>query len=161
MKISDHTHKSPVERRFTAPLIFSASALVAAAGFVHLREWLNTYRHIPASAPGAAVVRVGFPVNAAISAGLVLALLATIFFVRRIAPLIIAGAVAFEAASLAILIASRTGTVFGWAEPFRTRGVDQSLALEIGALVVLMATMGVRTLQNRRQLIPVRVPVER
>ena len=45
-------------------LIVVAAVFVAAEG-IHLREWLDTYRHVPASVPGAAVVRVGFPVNAA------------------------------------------------------------------------------------------------
>jgi hypothetical protein len=62
-----------------APLLLSAALFTAAGGYVHLREWVHTYRAIPASAPGSALVRIGFPVNAAASAVLALALVACAF----------------------------------------------------------------------------------
>lgn len=58
--------------RPAAPLLLLSGVFVAAGGFVHLREWLVTYRHVPTSLPGAEVVRIGFVINAAVSAVLVL-----------------------------------------------------------------------------------------
>ena len=65
-------------RRITNALILASAALIAAGGFIHLREWLETYRDVPSEAPGAFVVRVGFPVNAGLSFVLALALLTTV-----------------------------------------------------------------------------------
>lgn len=129
-------------RRPGAPLLALAGAFVAAGGVVHLREWLDTYRHIPASLPGADVVRIGFLINVAVSAILVLALLAAVFAGRRVATVVIGTAALFEAASLATLIQTRRAAVLGWMEGGWSRGATQTRAVEIGALILLAAAAG-------------------
>lgn len=133
----------PKQWRPAAPLLILASLFVAAGGFIHLREWLDTYRHVPASLPGADVVRVGFVLNAAASAVLVVALLAAVFAGRRLTALVLAAAALFEAASLATLIQTRRGTVLGWMESGWSRGATQTRAVEIGALIVLASAGGI------------------
>lgn len=124
-------------RRLTTPITLAAAAFVAAGGAIHLREWLKTYRHVPGSVPGSFVVKVGFPINAAVS--FVLAALLVVLAVRavRLAPLVVLGAAVFEAASLSSLILSRVGNVLGWKETAWTRGAEQTRAVEIGALLAL------------------------
>lgn len=139
-----------IHARHGAPLMLAAAAFVAAGGYVHLREWLDVYRDVPAAAAGAAVVRIGFPVSAAVSAIVVVALLATAFRGRRVRTIVVAGAALFQAGSLAALVVSRTGSLLGWAEPVWTRGADQARAVEIGALAVLAAIAAVLALQRRR-----------
>jgi hypothetical protein len=139
--------------RPTAPVLTAAAAFVAIGGYVHLREWLESYRHVPAGATGSAVVRIGFPVNAVLSAVLAIALLVCAVGRRRLAPQVVAGAALFQAGSLAVLIATRTGSVFGWAEPIWTRGATQSRAVEIGALVSLAAVATIAGIQRRRSTI--------
>jgi hypothetical protein len=129
-----------VPTRHRQPLVLVAAAFTLAGGFVHLREWVDGYRDVPADAPGAFVVRFGFPVNAGVAAALTVALLATLWVGRRLAPYVVGAAIAFNAASLATLIATRTGTVLGWTEPVWTPGADQIRAVEIGALVALAAS---------------------
>ena len=140
------------DARHAAPLLLAAATFVAASGWVHLREWLDVYRDVPATAAGAAVVRVGFPVSAAVSAVVVLALLATALRGRRTRTYVgvAAAAALFQAGSLAALILSRTGSLFGWAEPVWTRGADQIRAVEIGALAVLGVVAAILALQRRR-----------
>jgi hypothetical protein len=125
--------------RLTAPLMLSAALFTAAGGYIHLREWLDTYRHVPAGVPGSAVVRIGFPINVAVSFVLAAALLATTYRLHRLASLAVGATILFEAASLASLIISRTGSLFGWTEPVWTNGADQTRAVEIGALLCLAA----------------------
>ncbi|HVL93463.1 MAG TPA: hypothetical protein VM264_08970 [Acidimicrobiales bacterium] len=129
--------------RRTAPLQLAAAMFVAAGGFVHAREWLNSYRDVPAGAPGAALVRIGFPLNAGLSLLVAAALVVTAFAYRRWAPAVVVGAIAFQAVGLATLIGSRVGTVLGWSEPIWTLGADQTRAVEIGALVVLAGLVAV------------------
>ena len=136
-------------KRHAAPLLLAAALFVAAGGFVHLREWLDTYRQVPASAAGAAVVRIGFPINAAASLVIALALAFTAVRRTRFAPHVVATAILFQAASLAGLILTRTGTVLGWTEPIWTLGADQSRAVEIGALISLTAVIAISALQRR------------
>ena len=126
-------------RRITNALILASAALIAAGGFIHLREWLETYRDVPSEAPGAFVVRVGFPVNAGLSFVLALALLTTVLVARRFQLVTIAAAFGFQAGSLAVLIGTRAGTVLGWTEPTWTPGANQTRAVEIGALLCLAA----------------------
>jgi len=128
--------------RRSNPLLLVLAAFVAAGGFIHLREWLDTYRDVPTVAPGSALVRIGFPVNAGVSLVLAVAILAVAAVVQRprLAALVLIVTGVFEAASLATLILSRTGSVFGWSEPIWTMGADQTRAVEIGALVVAAAT---------------------
>ena len=66
-----------ITRRPASPLLLALAALVAAGGYVHLREWLGSYRSLPSAVPGAAVVKVGFPITAAISVVLAVVLVAT------------------------------------------------------------------------------------
>lgn len=124
-------------RRTTAPLVFAAASFVVAGGLVHLREWLDGYRAVPEDVAGSAVVRVGFPVNAGLSFLVAIALIATVFVVRRAAPATVAVALGLQIGSLTTLIVSRTGSVFGWSEPVWNRGANQARAVEIGALVSL------------------------
>lgn len=127
--------------RHRAPLVLAAAAFIAAGGYVHAREWLDTYRNVPADAAGAVVVRVGFPLNAGMSLLLAGALVVTLFFGRRFAPWVTVAALVFQATSLAVLIGTRVGSVLGWAEPIWTVGADQTRAAEIGALVALAASL--------------------
>ena len=119
--------------------MLSAALFTAAGGYIHVREWLETYRHLPASVPGSAVVRIGFPINAAVSFALAAALVATAYRAHRFQLLAIGASILFEAGSLASLIISRTGSLFGWMEPVWTHGADQTRAVEIGALLCLAA----------------------
>lgn len=114
-----------------------------AGGFVHLREWFDIYRQVPASAPGSAIVRIGFPINAGMSLLLAAALVYCAVRPTRMGHLVVVSAALFQAGSLATLIATRVGTVFGWSEPVWTRGANQSRAVEIGALIALAAVAAV------------------
>jgi hypothetical protein len=128
-------------------LAFLASIFITAGGVIHLRLWLDLYRHLPASSPGASVVRVGFPINVAVSAVVAGALLFIAARPRsRAATLVICAAVAFQVASLATLVATRTGSVLGWSEPSWIGGPEQSRAVEVGALLALVALAAVRRL---------------
>jgi uncharacterized membrane protein YedE/YeeE len=140
-------------RRPATPLLVISALFVAAGGVVHLREWLDIYRHVPASLPGADVVRVGFVLNAGASAVLALALFAAVVAGRRVVALVVAAAV-FEAASLATLIQTRRGTVFGWMEAGWSRGATQTRAVEIGALVALTATAAIIVMARRSDTEP-------
>lgn len=124
---------------------------VAAGGFVHARDWLGIYRLVPADLAGAAVVRVGFPINVGISALLVVVLMACAVSRSRFTPLVAAGGFLFQAGSLASLILSRTGSLFGWQEPAWTLGADQSRAVEIGALIALTGILAMRPSPVRPQ----------
>ena len=128
-------------KRTSAPFVIAAAVFVAAGGAIHLREWLDSYRDLPSGVPGSAVVRIGFPVNAATSALVASALIATLFTRRDRAVYVIGAAIAFQAASLASLIVSRTGSLFGWMEPVWTDGANQIRAVEIAALVALGAAL--------------------
>ncbi|MDP1818886.1 MAG: hypothetical protein Q8K58_03225 [Acidimicrobiales bacterium] len=123
----------------TRPMLLAAAAFTAAGGFVHGREWLVDYRDVPAAAPGSWLVRIGFPVNAGLSVLLVIALVLVALRLPRFAVPVALGVAGFQAGTLALVIATRTGTVFGWTEPVWTRGADQSRAVAIGALLVLGA----------------------
>lgn len=139
-----------LQKRLTAPLTVLAAAFVATGGLIHLREWLDTYRHVPADAAGAAVVRVGFPVNTGLSILVASALL--LVCTRRwsrYVPHVIGAAILFQVASLATLIATRTGSVLGWSEPAWTPGAERTRAVEIGALLVLIAVAAVRRERHR------------
>jgi hypothetical protein len=125
----------------TLPLLVAA-AFVGAGGFIHLREWLDTYRNVPASVPGADVVRIGFPVNAGLSAVIVVALVVAAFAASRaMIALVAVAAVVFQAGSLATLILSRTGSVLGWSEPIWSPAANQTRAVELGAIVALAGTL--------------------
>lgn len=144
-----HPEGDTSPHRYAAPLLLAAALFVAAGGFVHLREWLDTYRQVPASAAGAAVVRIGFPVNAAASLVTAVALAFIAARRSRFAPLVVGAAVLLQAGSLAVLILTRTGTLLGWTEPIWTLGADQSRAVEIGALISLTGVIAIAALQRR------------
>lgn len=126
--------------RLSRILLVAASALVLAGGVVHLREWLDVYRNIPSSVPGASVVTVGFPVNAAVSLVVAAALVIAIARARILVPVAV-GALVFQVASLGMLIATREGTVLGWTEPIWTPAAKQSLVVDIGAIVALVIVL--------------------
>lgn len=121
-----------------------------AGGYVHLREWLDTYRHLPAAVPGAFVVRDGFIVNVGVSVLVSIALVATVVRQNKTTPFVIAGGFLFQAASLITLMASRTSNVFGWNEKGWTLGASQTRAVEIGALLVLGLALVLDTARRNR-----------
>jgi phosphotransferase system glucose/maltose/N-acetylglucosamine-specific IIC component len=150
--------KTSVRTRYTAPLLAIAALFVLAGGFVHLREWLEVYRDVPAQAPGSAVVRLGFPLNAAVSALIAVALAACAVRRLRWAAPVVAAAALFQVASLAALVVTRTGSLFGWSEMGWGLGASQSRAVEIGALVALAGVALVAwqdRLGRRQRLVPV------
>ena len=126
-----------------------AAMFVVAGGFVHLREWVEIYRDVPAQVPGSLVVRLGFPLNAAASVVIAAALAVCAARRMRFAPQVVAAAVLFQAASLAALIATRSGSLLGWSETGWTLGASQTRAVEIGALVAL-AAVALLAWQDRR-----------
>ncbi|MDQ3931435.1 MAG: hypothetical protein M3252_01150, partial [Actinomycetota bacterium] len=104
-------------RRLTLPFLTISALLMAGGGALHLGDWIRTYRALPWQVHGAWVVRVGLPVNAAIS--FLLAALLVVVATRRprLRLYAIAGAIALEFASLLALVLSRYGGVLGWTEP--------------------------------------------
>ncbi len=143
-------------RRPTAPLALAAAVFVLAGGWIHLTEWLDVYRDVPDGVPGAAVVRIGFPVNVAISVAAAGALLAGIRRPRLLVPAVVAAAL-FQAGSLAALFVSRTGSLLGWEEPIWTTAAEQTRAVEIGALVCLtLLAVTERLARTRRLELPLR-----
>jgi len=139
----------------TRPMLVAAAAFTAAGGYVHLREWLDTYRDVPSSAAGSWLVRIGFPVNAGVS---VVAAVALVLAATRLPKLLwpaVAATFAFQAASLAFLIGSRTGTVLGWTEPIWTPGAEQSRALELAAMAALVLVVVLRRLAPVQRPTPV------
>jgi protein-S-isoprenylcysteine O-methyltransferase Ste14 len=142
-----------ITTRPVSPLLCAIAVLVAAGGYVHLREWLGSYRFLPSAVPGAAVVKVGFPVAAAISA--VLAVVLIDMALRRqewnrTAAVVIGATAVFQALSLTVLILSRTDSVFGWSETAWTRGAGQIRAVEVGALICLAQVAGLRAMMRPR-----------
>ncbi len=136
------------------PMLLAAAVFSAAGGYIHLREWLDTYRGLPASVPGGWVVRIGFVVNAGASFVLAAALLlVAVKFSRLLIPTLLAS-IGFQAGSLGVLIASRTSSVFGWSEPVWTLGANQIRAVEIGALLALAVTGALATATRRSVLAP-------
>lgn len=131
-------------------LVAAGAMFTIAGGYVHLREWLDTYRHLPAAAPGSFVVRDGFIVNVVASVLASVALVATIVRPNKATPFVIAGAFVFQAASLITLMASRTSNVFGWNEQGWTLGASQTRAVEVGALLVLGLALILDTARRNR-----------
>ncbi|MDP1793997.1 MAG: hypothetical protein Q8K63_07640 [Acidimicrobiales bacterium] len=123
--------RRPVSR----PLLVLVALYTAANGYVHLQQWFDGYRDIPSSVPGSWVVRLGFPINAAAAAVIVLALVAAAWR-QRGGILTVLAAAALNAGTLGMVIATRTGSVFGWSEPVWTPGANQTRAVTIGALVL-------------------------
>lgn len=126
-------------RRLILPLLTLSALLISVGGALHFRDWARTYRAVPWEVPGAWVVRVGFPVNAASSILVAVGLVAAATRLRRFRGVTVATAIAFQGASLVALIVSRRGSVFGWTEPGWTTNTRQIAAVEIAALVALAA----------------------
>lgn len=145
------------ERRVppSAPLLVAGAVYVAASGYVHLREWLDLYRHVPSNIPGSAVVRVGFPITAAVSGGLAVALLAGARRGGRSLGYVVAGALAFEAGSAVALVLSRTGSLFGWSEATWTGGASQALLTEVAAVALLSFAAAIAPASRWRRRAPV------
>lgn len=135
--------------RHTTPLVFLATMFIAAGGLIHLREWLETYRHVPVGAAGAAIVRVGFPLNAVASLLLAGGLGFTVWRCSRYAPHAMVAAAVFQLVSLGALIGTRTGSLLGWSERIWTGGAEQARAVEIGALFLLAAVAAIAAQQRR------------
>ncbi len=131
-----------MQRKLTIPLVILSAVFVAAGGYIHLTEWLDVYRDLPSETPGAEVVQVGFPINVAVSVLAVVALGVAAWQLPKLLWIVVAGTFAFQAGSLATLILSRTGSVFGWTEPVWNDAANQTRAVEIGALLSL-AGLGV------------------
>ena len=85
-------------------------------------------------------MREGFIVNFAASVVLAAALVAVATKLPKLTVPVILANVAFQISSLGILIATRVGSVFGWAEPVWTNGANQARAAELGAIVMLGLT---------------------
>ncbi|MGI8661889.1 MAG: hypothetical protein ACR2LQ_01590 [Acidimicrobiales bacterium] len=135
--------------RGSTPLRIAGAAFVAAGAYIHMNEWLDTYRHTPSDVPGSWVVRIGFLVDVAISVVAVAALLFTALRRARWATLVAVAVLGFQAGALATLILSRTGSVFQWMEPVWTDAAEQSRAVEIGALVSIAGALVLSGLDRR------------
>ncbi len=123
----------------------------AVGGYVHLREWLALYRKLPASIPGSAVVRVGFPLNAAISAVLAVMLVLCALRGGRLERYVVGGSFLFQVAALVALIVSRSGSVFGWSEATWSGAANEARLAEIATLVSLSAATAVAAWARRRR----------
>lgn len=141
----------PRPLRGPAPIAALGAAFVLAGGYVHLREWLETYRDVPSGTPGAFVVTLGFPVNAALSAVLAIAIAASIIRFRRALLPVLVLSLGFQLGALALVILTRTGSVFGWAEPTWTAGANDARATAIGAIASIVAAVAVG-LRSRQRL---------
>jgi hypothetical protein len=120
-------------------MIITAVPLIT-GGALHLRDWLRTYRGVPWEVPGAWVVRVGFPVNAAVSVAFAVVLVVAAARSWSVARWVVAGAIGFQASSIAALALSRGSGVFGWVEPGWTVEARQILTLEIATIIGLALT---------------------
>lgn len=112
----------------------AGALLVLAGGLLHLRIWGSDYRDIPSDAglPGLWVVKTGFPVNAALSVVLAIAVVA---FARR--PIVWLAAFGLELGSIVALVLSRESSIFGWSEPLWSSDAKTVLVVEILAAVAL------------------------
>ena len=117
----------------------ASAAFVAAGGYLHLEQWLDGYRDVPAAVPGSVLVRIGFPANALVSLALAVGLVLLARHRTRARLVVVGAAIAAQVASLAFLIGSRTGSVLGWTEPVWTEAAEEIRAVEAGALVALLA----------------------
>lgn len=132
-------------RSLASPMLLAGAVFTAGGGYVHLHAWLDGYRYVPAATPGSWLVRVGFPVAAGISVLLAAVLLAAVPGSRsRLVAVAVAAGAAFNAGALALVVATRSTTVFGWTEPIWDNAASQSRAVEVGALLVLGAAWALR-----------------
>ena len=135
----------------TALWVLSGVAVLA-GGLLHLKIWNDQYKDLPSAVPGRNVVKLGFPVNAAASLIVALALVAValgaVAVIRRY---VVPVALALEVASLAALIQSRRGTFFDWSEKGWSSNAKQVLIVEIVATVLLVAAAFLPAFLKRRQ----------
>ena len=147
---TDLANRKDDVRRPLLPLAILAAVYVLATGGIHLREWAETYRYVPADAPGGWVVRAGFPLQAVVAALLAGTLVAAALKWTGgigLGGVAVAG-ILFEAASLTALLLSRRSGVFGWTEEGWSNGPSQTLAVELGALA-LLGLLGLVALPRR------------
>ena len=134
-------------------LVAMAAVYVVAGGVVHLLEWSAVYRQVPAELPGSSLVRIGFPITAAVSLVVAGLLVATLFGIgRRLALIVIVGALAFQVASLLVLVQTRLGSVLSWMEPAWTGGAQRTAAVEGAAIALLAALALLPSLRRRPQV---------
>jgi hypothetical protein len=113
------------------------AALVVAGGVLHLQMWLDHYRHVPSTVPGSGVVRWGFPIDAAGSA--IIAIAVIVAAGRQ--PWVLAFAAVSQAAAATVLVASRHASVFGWTEHGWANDAKEAIMLEAAALATLAAAL--------------------
>jgi len=114
------------------PLTLVAAALVLAGGIWHLKLWDDRYRDLPDQIPGVEVVKLGFPVNAAVSV-----VLAGLLLVAGGRLAVLAAAMALEAGSIFALVDARTTVVLGWEDKTWDDDAVGILVLEAVALALL------------------------
>jgi hypothetical protein len=119
----------PSTTRITAIV---AAALVAAGGIAHLAIWDDRFRDLPSTIPGIDTVQKGFPVNAAVSLALAVALVALPR--RRVVAL---GALGLQLGSIFALVDAREWTLLGWEERGYDAAARNVLILELVTSLVL------------------------
>lgn len=131
----------------------AAAVGVLAGGLLHLKIWNSDYRTLPGGGviPGAWVVKVGFPINAAVSVLVAVAVGLTAFgLVAAIRRFVIPVALAVEVASIAALVASRQSSIFSWTEKGYDTHAKQVLVVELVTVVLLVAAAVLPTALRRR-----------
>lgn len=116
-----------------------AAVGVLAGGVWHLLLWFDRYRELPSQIPGVEVVKLGFPVNAALSVAVAVALVA---LPGRVIP-VLAG-LGLQAGSIAALVDSRTSTVLGWEESVWDTPAVGLLIVEVLTAAALIAVVAGR-----------------
>jgi len=121
----------------------STAALVLAGGLIHYRLWQEQYKDLPAAVPGRWVTRTGFPINAASSLLIAMALIAIGFSLfGRLRPFVLLGAVVFELSSIAMLVTTRYRAVFDWIEKDDWgTGPKRAIVVESVAVLALLAVI--------------------
>ena len=123
-----------------------------AGGAVHLREWLDGYKDVPSALDGAFVVKLGFPVNAALSA-LLAAFIGYVILrpvpMRTFVTAFTAGLV-FQVGALLALFISRTDSgLLGWSEPQWTSGATQARFVEAVAIAALAGALALMAIEPK------------
>lgn len=127
-----------------------AAVLVLLGGLFHYQIWDSDYREIPDGAvDGLDVVKIGFPVNAAVSV-----ILAVLLVVVARRPIVWLAALLFELASIVTLVLSREASVLGWKEPDWNADAKKVLLVEALAVVVLALLLIVDFARTRSQADP-------
>lgn len=123
------------------------AALVLAGGVIHFMIWRSTYRHVPSQVPGVWVVKTGFPLDAAVS---VVVAIAIVVIARRL-PLLLLAIAVFQAVDIGFLVLSREASIFGWKEAGWNSDAKKVIVVEILALVSALAVFAVHT-RGQREL---------